>query len=168
MTALRGLFELVSQRNKALIQLNETLEQRVEQRTLALSEANRHLEQLSLTDVLTGLPNRRHAMKTLSQLWQESIAGEVGLVCIMIDVDHFKEVNDRYGHEAGDKVLVKLAQTLRESFRNDDIVCRLGGDEFFVICPCTSREGGSYVADLVLQTVNRMQVKALHSSSNFL
>jgi hemerythrin len=76
----------------------------------------------------------------------------------MIDADHFKEVNDTYGHDAGDSVLIKLAKTLQHSLRNDDIVCRLGGDEFFVICPNTDREGGMYIAELTRKVVSELRV----------
>lgn len=137
--ALNGLFEQVSIRNKELKQLNESLEEKVALRTKELSEANLHLEELSLTDVLTGLPNRRHAMRSLSSLWDEALQKGSSLVCMMIDADHFKEVNDAYGHDAGDGVLIELAKTLRHSLRNDDVVCRLGGDEFLIICPNTDK-----------------------------
>ncbi len=156
--ALDGLFEQVSDRNKELIKLNQELEEKVAQRTKELFEANKHLKELSLTDVLTGLPNRRSAMKSLSSLWEKSVQDDLSLVCIMIDADHFKEVNDTYGHDAGDLVLIELAKTLQHSFRNDDIVCRLGGDEFFVICPDTDKDGAMRIAQLTLKTVSELRI----------
>jgi diguanylate cyclase (GGDEF)-like protein/hemerythrin-like metal-binding protein len=156
--ALNGLFHQVSIRNKELLQLNQSLEQKVAQRTQELSDMNRHLEELSLTDVLTGLPNRRHAMRSLINLWQESIDYDLPLVCMMIDADHFKQVNDNYGHDAGDQVLIELACTLRDAFRSDDVVCRLGGDEFLVICPDTSLEGGLHVARQVQEKVSNLKI----------
>ena len=158
LSALNGLFEQVSLRNKELIQLNESLEEKVARRTQELSDVNRHLEELSLTDVLTGLPNRRHAMRRLASLWAESVSDDTPLICMMIDADHFKEVNDCYGHDAGDKVLIELAATLQYSLRNDDIVCRLGGDEFFIICPDTDEQGGMHIAELTRQTVAELRV----------
>lgn len=71
-------------------------------------------------------------MRRLASFWEESIQNDSPLVCIMIDVDHFKEVNDTYGHDAGDVVLRELAIRLQHSLRSDDTVCRLGGDEFFI------------------------------------
>jgi len=156
LAALNGLFLQVSARNKELVQLNASLEATVEERTRALSEANTSLEKLSLTDVLTGLPNRRHAMARLENLWDE--APNTALVCMMIDADHFKEVNDTYGHDAGDLVLCELAKTLQHAVRNDDIVCRLGGDEFFIICPDTDQHGGMHLAELVCKTVSELRI----------
>ncbi len=158
LAALNGLFQQVSARNKELIQLNQSLEATVTARTKALSEANRHLEELALTDVLTRLPNRRHAMRRLANLWDEALQEKTPLVCMMIDADHFKEVNDTYGHDAGDLVLCELAKTLQHAVRNDDIVCRLGGDEFFVICPNTDIKGGLHAAEVILQAVLALRV----------
>jgi hemerythrin len=156
--ALDGLFEQVSARNRELIQLNQSLEEKVAQRTRELSEKNLLLEELSLTDVLTGLPNRRHAIRCLAALWEESIQANSALVCMMIDADHFKEVNDDYGHDAGDVVLTELGKALQHSVRTDDIVCRLGGDEFFVICPNTQKDGGMHLAELIRKTVSELRV----------
>ncbi len=158
LVALNGLFEQVATRNKELLLLNHSLEEKVAERTQELLEANRHLEELSLTDVLTGLPNRRHAMRSLSFLWEEARQTDSPLVCMMIDADHFKAVNDTYGHDAGDTVLFELAKTLQHSLRNDDIVARLGGDEFFIICPNTDIENGMNVAEIICKTVSELRV----------
>lgn len=161
--ALDGLFREVTEQNQRLKQLNATLEMQVELRTRQLSEANRALEELSQTDSLTGLPNRRHAMRLLAHLWNEGEASDntadrQDLVVMMIDADHFKEVNDRYGHDAGDRVLVELANTLCHALRSDDVVCRLGGDELLVICPHTDRQGGLQAAAAALLAVRALRV----------
>lgn len=156
--ALGGLFEQVARRNKMLNEFNQTLESRIEKRTQELSEANRRLEKISLTDALTQLPNRRAAMAQLSLLWDESIENNTDLACIMIDADHFKTVNDTCGHDAGDNVLVELAKTLSNSFRTDDVVSRLGGDEFLVICPHTHKAGAMQIAQSTLETVSDLTV----------
>ena len=156
--ALNGLFQQVSARNKELTQLNQSLEEKVAQRTKELYEANLHLEEISLTDALTGLPNRRHALRQLAAIWEESIQTDVSLACMMIDADHFKEINDTYGHDSGDSVLFELAKTLQHSVRTDDIVCRLGGDEFIIICPDTDKEGGMCVAGLTHKAVSELRV----------
>lgn len=158
--ALNGLFHQVSERNRELLELNRTLEEKVAERTCALSEANHMLEEMALTDVLTGLPNRRHAMARLTQAWSESLRDNMPLACMMIDADGFKQINDNYGHDAGDEVLRQLSGTLRYSVRTDDIVCRLGGDEFLVICSCTSLEGALHAAELMRLAVAELCVSA--------
>ncbi len=157
--ALKGLFEQVSDRNKALLELNQNLEDKVTERTRQLSSANKKLEELSLTDSLTQLPNRRCAIRKLKAYWHEAEQNAEPLVCIMIDADNFKQVNDSAGHDAGDRLLVELSQTLSDSFRSDDLVCRLGGDEFFVICPNTDLQGGVHIAEITRQTVSEMLIQ---------
>ena len=112
----------------------------------------------SLTDMLTGLPNRRHALHKLGVLWEQSIKGATPLACMIIDADHFKKVNDSYGHNAGDIVLCELAKTIQDAVRSDDIACRLGGDEFFVICPDTDEEGGLNIAEYIRKMVSELHV----------
>ena len=156
LTALNNLFTLVSSRNRDLVRLNESLEQKVKERTSNLEQANRQLEMMALTDVLTGLRNRRYALKALESLWEESRG--TPLACMMIDADDFKPVNDTYGHDAGDRVLIRLAETLQDHLRTDDILCRMGGDEFLVICPATDAAGVNHVAESLLREVNRLTV----------
>ncbi len=156
--ALNGLFQQVSERNLELLQLNQTLEARVVERTLELANANRQLEEIALTDVLTGLPNRRHAMQRLAQAWE----GTATLACMMIDADGFKQINDNYGHDAGDEVLRQLSRNLLYSVRTDDVVCRLGGDEFLVICPHTPLDGAMQLAQKLRSAVAALRVPAGH------
>lgn len=156
--ALKGIMEVLRKRNHDLIELSASLEVKVQERTRELIEANRHLKRISLTDPLTKLPNRRYAMNVIKALWEESKTHNLVLTCLMIDADHFKEVNDNFGHDMGDKVLRAIARCLRESVRTDDIVCRLGGDEFLIICPNTILNGGRLVANNVLKNINRLKV----------
>ncbi len=158
LVALNGLFQQVSERNRELLELNRTLEAKVEERTHALTEANQLLEELAMTDVLTGLPNRRHAMARLAQAWSDSMQDGSPVACMMIDADGFKQINDNYGHDAGDEVLKQLSIALSHAVRNDDIVCRLGGDEFLIICPDTSLEGALLVANKMREKVANLRV----------
>lgn len=96
-----------------------------------LSEANRLLQELASTDALTGLPNRRVLEASLTE--QQSGAPSKALSLLIMDVDHFKRVNDTYSHEAGDLVLKRLAAVLRSVTRQEDTVCRYGGEEFVVL-----------------------------------
>lgn len=158
LVALNGLLQEISSRNHDLQELNRDLEARVADRTRELSEANKRLEALSETDVLTGLPNRRQALRRLNDLWTAD-AARGPLAVLMIDADNFKPVNDRYGHDAGDAVLIELSQTLAEAVRTDDVICRLGGDEFLAICRDTDLAGALHLAELLLQAVARLRVR---------
>ena len=122
----------------------------MEERTAELREANRKLEALAVRDELTGLPNRRFALSVLSRLWEETQEHGFHFSVLMLDVDKFKYVNDTYGHGEGDALLQFIAARLQEAVRNDDTVCRLGGDEFLIICPqCPQQEAGR-VAENIL------------------
>lgn len=160
LAALSGLFQQVSARNRELSEMNRTLEAKVTERTRELLQANADLEILAMTDLLTELPNRRHGMRQLRELWKESEDLGTDLSCIVIDADGFKEVNDTYGHDAGDVVLKRLARELRQSVRTDDVVCRMGGDEFLIICPCTSLRGAMHVAEQTRSNVAALIVEA--------
>lgn len=118
-----------------------------------LAQANEGLKLLALTDALTNLPNRRAAMERLEQEWALSKRGSRNFTCMMVDVDYFKSINDRYGHPVGDRVLRQVADTLREVARAQDMVCRFGGEEFLVICPDTDVVEGSLCAERLRQRV---------------
>lgn len=150
LTALKGLFQLVSERNRALRTLNRELDERVRQRTAELERANQQLHVLSIRDDLTGLPNRRFAISALDELWREARRDGTPLSVLMLDADRFKPVNDTFGHATGDAILRALATRLQDAVRTSDIVCRLGGDEFLVICPRSPRDGAAQVAEKIL------------------
>jgi diguanylate cyclase (GGDEF)-like protein/hemerythrin-like metal-binding protein len=158
--SLNGLFEQVSERNRALIQLNKTLEGRVAERTQALTDANQQLEDLANTDALTRLPNRRFAMRQFAQEWAVAVRDGAPLTCLMIDADGFKVINDTYGHDAGDSVLRALSAQLQQAVRTDDIVCRLGGDEFLIICARTPLAGALLLAETIRSEVAALRVPA--------
>lgn len=158
--AMNQLVIQVSERSRALFELNQTLEARVGERTQALSDLNQRLETLAMTDVLTGLPNRRQAMQVLEHYWQAATQSGAPLACMMIDADGFKNINDTCGHDAGDTVLRQLAHSLQEAVHNDDLVCRLGGDEFLIICAHTPLEGALRLAEKVRREVADLRVPA--------
>lgn len=157
--SLNNLFHQVSERNKDLRDLNRHLEDKVAARTQELSAANCHLQELASTDVLTGLANRRQAIYALEKLWQESEKNATSLSCVMIDADGFKQINDSYGHDAGDFVLQTLAKELTYAVRTDDLVCRLGGDEFLVLCPATDQQGALNIANQIHAKIAALTVK---------
>jgi hemerythrin len=160
LTALNRLFHQVSERNRELVLLNKTLEARVAERTQALTEANQRLDDLANTDTLTALPNRRYAMRRLATAWEASVRENTPLACMMIDADGFKQINDGHGHDAGDAVLGALSKQLQHAVRNDDLVCRLGGDEFLIICANTPLDGALKLAEIVRREVEALRVPA--------
>lgn len=160
LAALNALFQQVSARNRELMRLNQSLEAKVTERTRALTELNTQLDELAHTDTLTQLPNRRHAMEFLSDAWHDSLIADTPLACIMIDADHFKEVNDRYGHDAGDQVLKVLATQLKHACTDGDLVARLGGDEFLIICPNTALEVALVRAERLTTAIAGLRVIA--------
>lgn len=118
-----------------------------------LAVANRRLQLVALTDSLTGLPNRRHAMERLDQEWAAASRAKRPLSVMMIDVDSFKSINDSYGHEAGDEVLRQLAVTLRKALRTEDVTCRFGGEEFIVIAAATPPATAQQVAERLRESI---------------
>ena len=160
LTALNGLFHQVSERNLGLVQLNKTLEARVAERTQALTEADQRLDDLANTDILTSLPNRRYAMRTLAMEWKKSVREGIPLACMMIDADNFKKINDTQGHDAGDPVLRALSKQLLHAVHNDDIDCRLGRDEFLIICAGTPLDGAMKLAESIRAEVATLRVPA--------
>ncbi|MBI3994261.1 MAG: diguanylate cyclase [Candidatus Lambdaproteobacteria bacterium] len=135
---------------EALIQLNAELERAL----LAIQDKNRELTKLneSLTvqatiDPLTGLHNRREFDRRLAEEWARFKRYSRPLSLIMLDIDHFKQVNDTYGHECGDRVLFTLAGLMRSSVRIQDTVCRFGGEEFIVLLPETPLPAAFQVAE---------------------
>jgi len=114
-----------------------------------LRESHQELERLSATDHLTGLFNRRRMMEALDHEVRRSRRLKHTFAVIMADVDHFKRYNDAHGHPAGDAVLKKVAEILRDCTRDVDVVARYGGEEFFVLMPETEGAGAAAVGDRV-------------------
>jgi diguanylate cyclase (GGDEF)-like protein len=123
-----------------------------------LAVTNRRLQEAALTDVLTGLPNRRFAIERLQQEWQTGSRSKRPMACMVIDVDQFKSINDSYGHDVGDLVLQETAQSIKRGLRAQDVVCRTGGDEFLVICPETDTAAALVCAERVRKSVAEMRV----------
>jgi diguanylate cyclase (GGDEF)-like protein len=116
--------------------------------------------QLAMQDALTGLPNRRAVLDLLSQFWSAAIRSERPLTVLMVDVDHFKKINDEHGHAAGDAVLRRLAKLLRFRVRHQDSVGRYGGEEFLVLLPDTGRDGALALAETLRAKIASVPVRA--------
>lgn len=120
--------------------LNDDLEGQVKARTAELAQANQKLYQLAITDPLTGLYNRRHFFEAAQEQIVEAQRSAAPLSVMMMDLDHFKQVNDTYGHLAGDHVLQAFAQRTLACVRAADVVGRYGGEEFALLLPETTLE----------------------------
>jgi diguanylate cyclase (GGDEF)-like protein len=120
-----------------------------------LSETTRRLEEMAITDELTGLYNRRQVMEELKAEFSRSMRFGLTLSCLAIDLDFFKEVNDRYGHLAGDDVLRQISDLFHMNFREPDILARSGGEEFLVILPQTDIQGALAKAELLRKQVEQ-------------
>jgi len=136
---------------------NETLERRVKERTNELEQLNVKLENLSLTDGLTGIRNRRYLNKVLSSEFSRAHREKEPLGILMIDIDHFKHFNDEYGHLIGDDCLRQVASTIKQqTHRDNDVVARYGGEEFCLLLPNTDKEGCLHIAEQVRQSVENI------------
>ncbi|MBK1648717.1 diguanylate cyclase [Rhabdochromatium marinum] len=137
----------LERQNEELRRLNEELELKVAARTRELAEKNRELEQLSVTDRLTGLYNR---LKLDEELERELLRAKrygTPFAILLLDIDRFKRVNDTHGHQMGDRVLIELANILRRTIRDTDWAGRWGGEEFLIICPETALAGAAHLAE---------------------
>ncbi len=124
-----------------------------------LEELNRQrneLEELAVTDGLTRLLNHRKVMEDLQREVERCSRYAPELAVMMLDLDFFKNINDTYGHKAGDEILITVAKTLRESVRETDIVGRYGGEEFLVILPNQDREGAAKVGENIRKNVEKL------------
>jgi diguanylate cyclase (GGDEF)-like protein len=137
------------------VQVYAELERRVDERTRELAIAHEELERLSVTDELTGLHNRRGFYR----LAHAALAGKRRLLLVYIDVDGLKRVNDQYGHAAGDTLIRGIASALRKSFRETDVVARIGGDEFCVLVPDPIDDAG------ILRAAITRRIEELKDSS---
>ncbi len=120
-------------RTRALEADRRRLEAAVEERSAALARAVRELEEASFTDPLTRVRNRRFLTATAGEDTRRALAGGADLVVYLLDVDHFKSVNDHHGHQAGDRLLVEVAARLSREVRAGDLLVRWGGEEFLVL-----------------------------------
>lgn len=134
-------------KNQALLEMNRELEAHISERTQELAEANTRLAQLAVTDGLTGLFNHRHLHERLALEIERSARNGLPLSLLMIDVDHFKNYNDRNGHPAGDELLRQLARIMGDGRRANDFVARYGGEEFAIVLVDTPKFTAAQVAE---------------------
>jgi diguanylate cyclase (GGDEF)-like protein/putative nucleotidyltransferase with HDIG domain len=128
-----------------------------------LARAFERTEQQSLTDSLTGLPNRRYFHDILDRELIRSQRNSRPLSLINVDLDHFKAVNDEYGHGKGDEILRAFAKVLKEQVRSIDLPVRYGGEEFLVLLPDTDKDGAVMVAEKIRRAADRLSIPRLGS-----
>ncbi len=125
-----------------------------------LDEANKKLHLMATTDELTGLTNRRAAMALLADQWAAACRHPEPMSCVMLDIDHFKSFNDTHGHAVGDLVLRETAQTLAKTARQEERVCRVGGEEFLVLCPHAKAAEAAVAAERMRKAIEAHVFKA--------
>lgn len=130
-----------------------------------LTRAHERLQELSRVDALTGLYNRRHFQEYLQQVWERAQYDGSSVSILMVDVDHFKKYNDRYGHPAGDECLSQIAGVLQTTLRRpEDLIARYGGEEFIAVLPTTDANYATAAAERVRVAVEALQMR--HESSS--
>ena len=122
-------------------------------------KAHEDLHQIAITDHLTGLYNRYHFFELSQACFKQVAEDKLQLSVIMLDVDHFKHVNDKFGHAAGDGVLKKLGAALQAGVRRGDVVARYGGDEFVILLPGTSEGNSDEVAERMRKMVHGLELE---------
>ena len=133
--------------------------------TRQLEEANRNLQKLSFLDGLTGIANRRRFDEVLLNEWQRAIRENLPISLIILDIDYFKNYNDRYGHLMGDECLKRVAQSFSAALkRSADLVARFGGEEFAVVLPNTDRKGAIATAEMLRRGIEEMMIPHMAST----
>jgi len=158
---ISALVVAARERRQSLLALDKErcqLEARVQQRTQELSEANSKLEQLATSDPLTGIGNRRRMTMQITRELERSRRHHHPLTLLMVDIDHFKQVNDSHGHDAGDRAIVAVARTLALGVRSIDMASRFGGEEFVLLLPETDTALAVSAAERLRAEVEALQV----------
>ena len=142
-----------------IIKLNKTLEKKILRRTKELRDANKKLLEISILDYLTNIPNRRYLFETGSKYFHLAKREENSLSIICIDIDHFKKINDTYGHDIGDEILKLVAKTMGRFVRKSDIIARTGGEEFTILLNNVDESNAYIVAEKIRTTIEDLNYK---------
>ena len=151
------------QMHVTLIDERKRLEDRVLHRTHELHIANKELELLATTDSLTGLANRRCMMESIKREIERAERSKKSLALCMIDVDHFKNINDTYGHPTGDRAIMAIAAVCSETIRKTDRAARFGGEEFVILMPETEFAEAGIVTERLRAAIEALKIIAENS-----
>jgi len=154
--SFNDLTELDKKNKELTAAMRELQDSRVQ-----IETQNEELRKLATRDPLTGCLNRRAFHELADKLFEESNASGKPLWCIMTDVDHFKSFNDRFGHAIGDAVLQAVSRCLFSGLRDNDLLCRYGGEEFCIVLQDVTREGAQQIADRLRTGVEAKTAKGL-------
>jgi diguanylate cyclase (GGDEF)-like protein/PAS domain S-box-containing protein/putative nucleotidyltransferase with HDIG domain len=145
-------FDDLTDIEKRNARLKELL-RRLEQSRQEIHNQNRELKRLATSDSLTGCLNRRSFFESFESQWDSAKQSGDPLSCLMIDLDHFKAINDSHGHQAGDQVLCVVAETMRDMLRDGELLCRYGGEEFCILLPRREIDSAAAVAERIRQAI---------------
>ena len=148
--------------HKELQDLNESLEEKIRARTQDLESSKEELKILAATDPMTKLYNRRYFATISDKIFTEAKLGGNNIVLIMLDIDNFKKISDTYGHHIGDKVIISVAEILKERTRKSDIVCRYGGEEYMILLPQGTIEISMKIAENIRELVEQLTIELEH------
>ncbi len=167
---VKNVFKELIDATKNLRQSGEKITHKLEESTREINSLRKNLQQVTVEaqrDFLTGIFNRKTFEKLIDE--QMLVAKETNseLCLLMIDVDHFKNFNDKFGHLLGDEVLKIVARTLTDTLKGRDVVARFGGEEFVVFLPDTPIEGGMKVADMIRSSIATKELKRRDTGETF-
>lgn len=148
-------------RTRRLQQRAATLDRLVAQRTAELELANQQLKLLSNTDSLTGLLNRRALYAAAALLQAQRSRSASALTLVLMDIDHFKKINDLHGHDCGDAVLKAVAAYLKQRLRGQDLIARWGGEEFLLLMPQTDLQQASHLVEELRLGIRQLPISVL-------
>ena len=154
--------ELLARINAAL--RTKRLQDELRLKNMQLEDLLKQVERMAITDAGTGLFNRRHFLELLDKELMRAKRFASPLSCMMLDIDHFKQINDTYGHLTGDSVLSEIGQILRESLRNIEVAARYGGEEFILFLPETTASDAVKPAHRLLEQVSSHHFKEVEPS----
>lgn len=150
------VLQLVKKKPEPLPVAEVIIEERVAQRTQQLKMLMSQYEQQAMTDALTGLLNRRGGEEAIQRHIARSMRVKTSISFVLMDIDHFKKVNDRYGHATGDLVISGVTNALREHLRASDFGIRWGGEEFLICLPDTDLSGAITVAEKLRGIIEKL------------